>query len=96
MTVNAHTIVQHEIQIKNEIAIHANVKVKSIVHAKKDYSWNPSTCICEHSKYLKGTVDNLQLCDEIINVRDAVSTQVKNTISTNVTSTASINSHNKK
>ena len=93
MTVNAHTIVQHEIQIKNEIAIHANVKVKSIVHAKKDYSWNPSTCICEHSKYLKDTVDNLQLCDEI---RDAVSTQVKNTISTNVTSTASINSHNKK
>ena len=45
MTVNAHTIVQHEIQIKNEIPIHANVQVKSIVHAKKDYSWNPSTSI---------------------------------------------------
>ena len=64
---------------------------------KKDYNWNPSTCICENSKCLKDTVDNLVIvCDEIINVIDGVSTNVTNTISANVTSTASINSHNKK
>ena len=24
----------------------------------KDYSWNPSTCICENGKYLKGIADD--------------------------------------
>ena len=48
---NASPIVQHVIQIKNGIIKHANVSLKIIVRAKKDYSWNPSTCICENSKY---------------------------------------------
>ena len=25
---------------------------------KKDYNWNPSTCICENSKYLKSITDD--------------------------------------
>ena len=55
---------------------------------KKDYSWNPSTCICENSKYLK----NVTEYDKIIIVMDDASTNKKiNTIAINVTSTASIN-----
>ena len=30
---------------------------KSYCTYKKDYSWNPSTCICENSKYLKSNAD---------------------------------------
>ena len=32
---------------KNGVMKHVNVSVKIIVRAKKDYSCNPSTCICE-------------------------------------------------
>ena len=56
-----------------------------------NYIWNPSTCICENSRYLKSIV-----CDEIINVTDGGLTNVTNTIPTNVTSTVSINSDDKK
>ena len=56
---------------------------------KTDYSWNPSTCICVNSKYLKST--SKTECDKIITVMDIAST--KKTIGTNVTSTASINCH---
>ena len=63
---------------------------------KRDYSWNPSTCICENSRYLKSFVDGLVIvCKEIINVTDSVSTNVTNTISTNVASAVSINSDDK-
>lgn len=34
------SIAQHVIQTKNGVMIHANVNVKSIVHAINDYSWN--------------------------------------------------------
>ena len=64
---------------------------------KKDYSWNPSTCICENSKYLKSNVDNSVIAsDEIISVMDIVSIKVTSTIATNVMSTASVNCHGKK
>ena len=34
---------------------------------KKDYSWDPSTCICENNKYLKSTDDaSVVECGEII------------------------------
>ena len=60
---------------------------------KKDYSWNPSTCICEKSKYLKNIADTSVIaCDEIISVMDIASTKMTNTIATNV----SVNCHNKK
>ena len=62
---------------------------------KKDYSWNPSTCICENSKCLESITDiSVTECDEIIIVMDNVST--KKAIVTNVTSTASINCRSKK
>ena len=59
---------------------------------EKDYNWNPSTCICKNSKYLKSAGDNsVTKCDEILNVMD--NTARKNT---NVTKSASINCHRKK
>ena len=40
----------------------------------KDYAWNPNTCACKIGAYLKSTVDDsVILCDEILNVTDAVS-----------------------
>ena len=57
---------------------------------KKDYIWNPSTCICENSKDLKsGTDTSMTECDEIIIVMDSR----KKTIATNFKSTALINYH---
>ena len=33
---------------------------------KKDYGWNPSTCICENDKYLKSIADTSVIaCGEI-------------------------------
>ena len=48
--VNANMIVQNVIQIKNGIMKHVNVSVK-LFKCKKDYNWNPSTCVCENGKY---------------------------------------------
>ena len=77
MNANANSIVQHVIQIKNGIIILVNASVKSIVSAKKDYSWNPSTCICKNGKYLKSIAHTLLIvCDEILYVKDIVSTNV--------------------
>ena len=51
--------------------------------------------MCEYSKYLKSIGNSSKIMyDEIINVTD--SANVANAIPTNVTSTASINCHNKK
>ena len=59
----------------------------------KDYNWNPSPCICENSKYLISIVDTSVIeCDEIISVKDIVSTEIINTIAINATK----NCHNKK
>ena len=64
---------------------------------KKGYRWNPSTCICENSKYSKNIADtSVTECDKIMIAMDNVSTKKTNTIATNVTNTASINCHNKK
>ena len=58
---------------------------------------NPSTCICENSKYLKSFADTSVIkCDEIVIVINNLSTKKINTITTNVTSTALINWHSKK
>lgn len=56
--VNANSIGQHVIQIKNEIIINTNASVKIIVTIKKNYSWNSSACIFENSKYLKHIANN--------------------------------------
>ena len=43
---------------------------------KIDFSWNPSKCICENSKYLKSIADtSVTQCDKIVNVMDIVSTK---------------------
>ena len=70
---------------------------------QKNYSWNPTTCICDNSKYLKGISDtSVTECDEIIIVmtlyqqKKAIATKKINAIATNVTSTASRNYHNMK
>ena len=72
---------------------------------KNDYSWSPSTCICENSRYLKSITDgSVIISDEIINFAESVSKNMTNTVptnaistvSTNVTCTVSMNSQNKK
>ena len=67
MIANANSVVQLAIHIKYGIMIHVNVSLKSIVYTKKDYSWNPRTCICENSKYLKRNIDDSVIAsDEIV------------------------------
>ena len=44
---------------------------KNYLTCKKDYSWNPSTCSCENSKYLKSFAGTSVIeCDEITFVID--------------------------
>ena len=64
---------------------------KNYHKCEKDYNWNPSTDICENSKYLKSTADtSVTKCDEIIIDKDTASTKKTNTIATKKASTASI------
>ena len=64
---------------------------------QKNYSWNPSTCICENSKYLKSVADtSVSECDEIVIAIDNSRTKKTNTIATVVTGTALINCQSKK
>ena len=52
---------------------------------KKDYSLNPSRCICENSKHLKSIADSSVIaCDEILSVMDIASTKKTNVIAKNV------------
>ena len=48
---NAKTVVQLAIQTKNNEA--CQWECKNYRTSKKDYNWNPSTCICENGEYLK-------------------------------------------
>ena len=67
---------------------------------KNDDNWNPSTCIYKNVKHLKSVADtSVTEFDEIVIVKDIVSTKETNTIATkktNVTSTTSLNYHSKK
>ena len=66
-------MVQLAFQITNGIIIHVSGSVKSIIHGKKGYILNPSTCIRENGKYLKIIVDtSVIVCDENINVIESV------------------------
>ena len=78
MTKNeAKTVVKH---------IKCDCKCKCNTYTcKKVYSWNPSTCICENGKYSKSFVDNSKIkCDEFMYAMDIVSTNMTNTISTDM------------
>ena len=81
--VNVNSIVQISNQKrKNETC---QCECKNYRRCKKDYSWNPSTCICENGKYLKSIADtSVVTCYEIISVMDAVSRKTTNSIATNV------------
>ena len=77
MIVNANSIVQHAIQIKNGIMINVYASVKKYCSCKKDYSWNPSPYICESIRYSKSIVDNSVIaCNEITNATDSVKSTV--------------------
>ena len=59
---------------------------------EEDYSWNPSTSICENGKYSKSVADDSKIVhDETINATDSVSINITNAIPTNVTKTISTN-----
>ena len=71
---------------------------------KNDDSWNPSSCICKNSKYLKSIAHtSVTECNEIRTVMDTIAAKKKNiiaprkvnAIAINVTSTASINFYSK-
>ena len=62
---------------------------------EENYNWNPSTCICENSKYLK-SISDTSVTIVFIKTVIAMNNLSTNTIATNITSTASINFHNKK
>ena len=71
------------------------MNAKTIVSEQK--SSNPSTCICENSKYLKSVAyPSVTECDEIVTVIDNLPTKKTYTIATNTMSTTSINCYNKK
>ena len=71
MIVKANSMAEHVIQIKNGTC---QCECKNYHKCKKDYSWNPSTCICENSKYLKSIADTSVIaCDETISVMNIVS-----------------------
>ena len=79
---------------------------KNYRKCKRDYSCNPSTRVCENSKYLKSVADtSVTECDEIVIFIDIVSskqtnniaTKMTNTITTKMTNTiTTINCHSKK
>ena len=46
-------------------------KCKNYHKCEKDYSWDPSTCLFENSKYLKSFADtSVTKCDEIVIIID--------------------------
>ena len=74
MIVNAKTIVQHVIQIKNGLIKHVNVNVKIILSVKKITVEFLAHWTFENSKYLKSIADtSVIMCDKIIYVMDILS-----------------------
>ena len=58
---------------QNGIMKSANVSAKSCGMCKKDYNWNPRTCICENGRYLKHITDSSVIVSkEFMNAADSV------------------------
>ena len=96
---NAISIVQYVIQIKNVKIKHANVNIKIIVSASKTKVGIPEhvlVTIVNIQKILLILQCSVTKCDEIIIVMDNVSIKKTNAIARNVTSTTSINCNSKK
>ena len=50
------------------------MNVKKYQKCKKHHSWDPSTCICENSNYLKSIANTSMIeCDETISAINIVS-----------------------
>ena len=61
---------------------------------EKDYSLNPSICMCENNKYFKSVANtSVTKSDKIVIFMNNLSTKKTNTISTYVTTTTLINCH---
>ena len=58
MNVNVNLMEYNVTQINGGITINVGESVKSIIDVKKEYVWNPSTCICESGKYLPSIMDD--------------------------------------
>ena len=53
--------------------INTNMSVNKYKGCTKDYIWNPSTYVCENSKYLKSAIDESAIAwDEILNATGIV------------------------
>ena len=85
--VNANSVVQHVIQIKNGIIDYVNVNVKIVVSIKKNIVGILN--VTDTSKSVADT--SVTECGEIIIVMNNSSTKNTNTITPNVTKTSSIN-----
>ena len=97
MIINENSIVHHVIQYKNGIIKHVNVNVQIIISVKKVIVGVLAHVFFENRKYLKSVADtSVAKCDEIVIVKNNLSTKKANTIATNFMSTASINCHSKK
>ena len=94
MVVNASTACNSKQKCDNKTC---QCECKNYHKCEKDDNWNPSTCICENSKYLRSVADtSVTKCDEIVIDIDIASAKKTNTIATKKASTASINFHSKK
>ena len=58
---------------------------------EKDYSWNPSICACDNSKYLESIIDDsVVIRDEIIEVAKTIPSKVTKNIPTKTVITKTI------
>ena len=63
---------------------------------EKDYSLNPSICICGKGKYLESTANtSVTKCDKIVIVMKNLLIKKTNAITTNITTAALTNFHSK-
>ena len=90
MIANANSIVQLAFQIKNGVMKHVHVSVKDIVHARKIIVGILAHVFLKMVSIEKVLLMIQKLC--VMNVMDIVSTEMTNTIATNV----STNSDGKK
>ena len=69
MKLNQWQNIYHEI-------VTCQCECKNYHKLEKEYSLNPSSCICENSKYLKSVIDNsVTKCDKIVIVMKDLSTK---------------------
>ena len=58
---------ENVIQINGGIMINVDVNVKNVMYGRKNYVWNPATCIYVNGKYLASIMDDSAIiCDTVI------------------------------